>query len=126
MIDYRSTLRGSGPAPPGYHRCWNTQCPKRRQPDSGRFGKAGAHYHPIVVTDEERVRVVALNYLMRSDVRVVGHVLRGREALVLVRARRGDFSLHLVLSDRLGWQVTDELDAIDYYRNGGVGPTTGA
>ena len=42
-----STLRGSGPPPPGFYRCTDPKCPARRSPSSGKFGKSGGHYHPL-------------------------------------------------------------------------------
>lgn len=42
-----STLRGSGPPPPGFYRCWDPKCPARRSPSSGKMEKSGAHYHPL-------------------------------------------------------------------------------
>lgn len=44
------TLRGSGPAPAGYTRCWRADCDSRRDPFTGRFGRLGNHYHPTMLS----------------------------------------------------------------------------
>jgi hypothetical protein len=41
-----TTLRGSGPPPPGYYTCTDTKCEARRDPSTGRMTPAGKHYHP--------------------------------------------------------------------------------
>lgn len=40
------TLRGHGPVPAGYYTCRKSDCPARRNPSTGRFERAGSHYHP--------------------------------------------------------------------------------
>lgn len=41
------TLRGRGPAPPGYRVCFDDTCPGRRDPTTGRFGPIPNHFHPV-------------------------------------------------------------------------------
>ena len=42
------TLRGQGPAPAGYFKCYDPKCPARRDPCSGRFTQTGHHYHRVL------------------------------------------------------------------------------
>ena len=47
------TLRGSGPAPAGYHACWKgPKCPAWRHPSTGRFGSK--HFHPVEREEEAK------------------------------------------------------------------------
>lgn len=52
------TMRGRGPAPNGYARCWSSLCPARRDPSTGRFSEVGNHYHPERQADDDRASFI--------------------------------------------------------------------
>jgi hypothetical protein len=42
-----STTSVLGPPPVGMYRCWDSFCPARRHPDTGRVMPLGKHFHSL-------------------------------------------------------------------------------
>ncbi len=75
--------------------------------------------------DQEVASRLAAKYAAEElgrKARVAGALVRGDEALVLLRCEdgEGDFALHVLRTWNGPVAVVDELEAEDYFRNGGL------